>query len=65
MGSDGKHAKLSLTDGRLTFDAIAFNQAQNLGSLGNRLDVAYNLEWNEYRGERRLQLNVRSLQASA
>lgn len=65
VGADGKHAKLKLTDGRLTFDAIAFNQAQGLGSLGNHVDVAYNLEWNEYRGEKRVQLNVRSLQASA
>jgi single-stranded-DNA-specific exonuclease len=65
VGADGKHAKLTLTDGWLTFDAIAFGQAQGLGNLGNRVDVAYNLEWNEYRGEKRLQLNVRSLQASA
>jgi single-stranded-DNA-specific exonuclease len=65
VGADGKHAKLTLTDGRLTFDAIAFNQAQGLGALGQYVDVAYCLEWNEYRGEKRLQLNVRSLQPSA
>ncbi len=65
VGADGKHAKLTLTDGWLTFDAIAFGQAQGLGDLGNRVDVAYNLEWNEYRGEKRLQLNVRSLQPAA
>lgn len=65
VGADGKHAKLKLTDGWMTFDAIAFGQAQGLGGLGQHVDVAYNLEWNEYRGEKRLQLNVRSLQPSA
>ena len=65
VGADGKHARLSLGDGRLTFDAIAFGQAEGLGSLGRYVDVAYQLEWNEYRGEKRLQLNVRSLQPSA
>ena len=36
-----------------------------LQKMGHRVDVADNLEWNEYRGEKRLQLNVRSLQPSA
>ncbi|MCC7362673.1 MAG: single-stranded-DNA-specific exonuclease RecJ [Anaerolineales bacterium] len=67
VGADGKHARLVLTDGRLTFDAIAFGQAEGLsrlGRLGRYADLAYQLEWNEFRGEKRLQLNVRSFQPS-
>jgi len=64
VGADGKHLKLTLTDGRLSFDAIAFGQAQWHGSLPPFVDVAYGLELNEWGGERRLQLNVRNLQPS-
>jgi len=48
----------------VTADAIAFNQGHWLGKLPNRVDVAYMLEVNEWGGEKRLQLNVRDVQAS-
>lgn len=62
LGQDGQHLKLTLAQGRVTFDAIAFNQAAWRDSLPAHLDVAYVLEINEWNGERRLQLNVRDLQ---
>ncbi len=64
VGADAKHLKLTLGDGRVTMDAIAFNQGHWQGRLPARVDVAYMLEINEWGGEKRLQLNVRDIQAS-
>ena len=65
VGGEGKHLKLSLTDGRLNQDAIAFGQAQQwVASPAPVVDVAYAVEWNEWNGQRRVQLNVKSIQAS-
>lgn len=65
VGVEGKHLKLSLTDGRLTFDAIAFGQALAHVRVPAYVDVAYSLEWNEWNGERRLQLNIKNMQPSS
>jgi single-stranded-DNA-specific exonuclease len=65
VGNDGKHVKLNVTDGRATVDAIAFGQAQHwVGLHANVVDLAYTAEWNEWNGQRRVQLNVKSIQAS-
>jgi single-stranded-DNA-specific exonuclease len=61
VGSDGKHLKLTLSDGRSTFDAIAFGQAPNHPQVPAYVDVAYCLELNDWNGEQRLQLNVKNL----
>jgi len=65
VGAEGKHLKFSASDGRVTVDAIAFNQGEWLNRLPARVDLAYVLEKNEWRGEMRLQLNVRDIQAAA
>jgi single-stranded-DNA-specific exonuclease len=64
VGKDGAHLKLTLTDGRLTFDAIAFRQGDWQGQLPPRVDVLYHFELNEYRGRKSLQLNVKDIKAS-
>lgn len=64
VGNEAKHLKLTLTDGRVTADAIAFNQGHWHNNLPARLDVAYHLEMNEWNGEKRIQLNVRDLRAA-
>lgn len=61
VGQDGRHLKLKLTDGRLTFDAIAFRQGHWSSDLPARVDVLYTFETNEWNGEVRLQLNVRDI----
>ena len=63
VGADAKHLKLTLGDGRVTMDAIAFNQGHWQGKLPARVDVAYMLEINEWGGEKRLQLNVKDIQS--
>jgi single-stranded-DNA-specific exonuclease len=64
VGKEGTHLKLALTDGRLTFDAIAFRQGDWQGQLPSRVDVLYHFELNEYRGRKSLQLNVKDIKAS-
>lgn len=65
VGGEGKHLKLTLTDGDMTMDAIAFGQAQQwVAQHANVVDAAYSVEWNEWNGQRRVQLNVKSIQAS-
>jgi len=61
VGNEGKHLKLTLTNGRGSWDAIAFRQGDWLGKLSNRVDIVYHVEVNEWRGQRRLQLNVRDI----
>ena len=64
VGADGKHLKLTVTAGRLTQEAIAFGQAQQWANkMPASLDIAYVVEMNEWNGQRRLQLNVKSMQA--
>jgi len=65
VGMEGKHLKLTLGDGRMTLDAIAFNQGARQDKLPARVDLAYQLEINEWNGQSRLQLNVRDIQAAA
>jgi single-stranded-DNA-specific exonuclease len=64
VGSDGRHLKLTVTDGHGMFDAIAFSQAPANGVVPPFVDLAYCLEMNEWQGNLRLQLNVRCWQAA-
>jgi single-stranded-DNA-specific exonuclease len=48
-------------EGEQARDAIAFRQGHRLEGLGERVDVVYSLEVNEWNGERRLQLNVQDI----
>ena len=63
VGADAKHLKLTLTAGKLTFDAIGFR----LGHLhpvlpaGTLVDLMYTFETNEYMGRSSLQLNLKDV----
>jgi single-stranded-DNA-specific exonuclease len=61
VGNEGKHLKLALSDGRVTWDAIAFWQGEWTGRLPDRVDIVYHLEVNEWNSQRRLQLNVQDI----
>jgi single-stranded-DNA-specific exonuclease len=61
VGKDAAHLKLSVTDGWVTFDAIAFRQGSWWGHLPERIDLLYTFEKNEYNGWTSLQLNVRDI----
>jgi single-stranded-DNA-specific exonuclease len=61
VGRENRHLKLTLSDGRGTWDAIAFRQGEWADQLPEQIDVAYHLELNEWNGRRMLQLNVQDL----
>ncbi len=61
VGKEGAHLKLKVTDGRITYDAIAFRQGHWQQSMPERVDLLYTFERNEYNGRTTLQLNVRDL----
>ncbi len=64
VGKDSNHLKLAVTDGRITYDAIAFRQGHLHADLPSRLDLLFTFEVNEYNGRRSLQLNVLDLKAA-
>lgn len=63
----GDHLKLSVVDsGAKTLDAIWFSPLNpDVAQVGARLDLEVELQWNYFRGERKLQLMVCGAKASA
>jgi single-stranded-DNA-specific exonuclease len=61
VGKDHSHLKLTVTDGRITYDAIAFRQGHWQDQMPPLIDLMYNFEINEFNGRTNLQLNVRDL----
>ncbi len=55
------HLRLTVSDGQLVWDAMAFRQAQALAGLPPRLDLAYNLGVHDWEGESRLQLVIKDM----
>ena len=61
IGKEGKHLRLVVSDGRITYDAVAFNQGYWVDAMPANIDIYYSYEVNEYNGRSSLQLNVRDL----
>ena len=61
VGREGAHLKLSVSDGWITYDGIAFRQGHWAEAMPNRIDIMYTFELNEYNGRSSLQLNIRDL----
>jgi single-stranded-DNA-specific exonuclease len=64
VGADGKHLRLTVKDGGIVYDAIAFGMGDRRDSLSGRIDMAYLFEKNIYNGRESLQLRVRDFKAS-
>jgi single-stranded-DNA-specific exonuclease len=64
VGSDGKHLKLSVTDGYSHFDAIAFRLGDLQPTLPAYVDLLFTFELNEFNGRKNLQLKIRDLRPS-
>ncbi len=64
VGEEGAHLKLKVSDGWITYDAIAFRQGHWMQKLPPRIDLLYRFEANEFNGRTSLQLNVRDLRPS-
>ncbi|HEY60853.1 MAG TPA: single-stranded-DNA-specific exonuclease RecJ [Anaerolineae bacterium] len=61
VGREGQHLKLIVSDGRFTFDAIAFGFGSWLESLTKKIDIIFTYERNYYNGLPNLQLNIKDL----
>jgi single-stranded-DNA-specific exonuclease len=64
IGSNRNHLKLSVSDGRITYDAVAFRQAQWVQQMTPTVDLLYSFERNYYQGREMLQLNVQDIKAA-
>ena len=66
VGQDQKHLKLTLFDGKQDWDAIGFQLGHWLGQLtpGREVDIAYNLEFNEWQGQKKMQLGLKDIRLS-
>ena len=66
VGADGKHLKLTVSDGKVFFDAIGFRLGHLQPDLpvGKKVDLMYTFETNEFNGRTYLQLNMRDVRAS-
>ncbi|MDD5486189.1 MAG: single-stranded-DNA-specific exonuclease RecJ [Dehalococcoidales bacterium] len=58
MGSAGKHLCLQVKNGGAVWDAVAFGQGDNFEDVKNRMDIAFNLEQDEWMGKTRLRLKL-------
>lgn len=56
----GRHTRLRLRKGRVSLNAIFFSASPESASIapGDIVDVAFNPQINEYRGERSVQMNI-------
>jgi single-stranded-DNA-specific exonuclease len=64
VGSEGKHLKLVVTDGHVTFDAIGFRLGYLQPGLPLKVDLIYTFESNEFNGRTSLQLNLKDVKAA-
>jgi single-stranded-DNA-specific exonuclease len=64
VGSEGLHLRLTVKDGGVTYNAIAFRQGHWAGHLPANIDLMYNYEINVYNGQKSMQLNVLDLKPS-
>ncbi len=60
VGAKSQHLKLKVGTESKSWDAIGFNQGFHLHSLklGDKIDVVYELDCNEWNGSRQLQLRI-------
>jgi single-stranded-DNA-specific exonuclease len=62
VGREDAHLKLTLSDGQITYDAIAFRQGFWAETLPKSIDILYEFELNEFNGRKLLQLNIKDIQ---
>ncbi len=65
VGADGAHLKLWLADREREFEAIGFRMGALCDDLPEQVNVAYQLDLNEYNGQKRLQLVLQDVQPAS
>ncbi len=61
IGTENKHLKMTVSDGGITYDAIAFRKGDWAMKMPPMVDLLYSFERNEYNGFSSLQLNVKDI----
>ena len=66
MVSNGRHMRLRLRSGQYGFNAIYFSVNTDTTTIhtGDRVDVAFTAQINEFRGERSVQMNITDIRPS-
>jgi len=65
VGNEGKHLRLVLrTPNHFVYDAIGFGLGGKNVAVGDRLDAAYTLSEDTWRGDGRLELKIKDLRSS-
>ena len=64
VGRDGTHLKLTVSDGWITYNAIAFRQGHWHANMPLFIDLMYTFEQNEFNGKVNLQLKVKDIKPS-
>ncbi len=64
LGKENAHLKLTVSDGQIYYDAIAFRLGHLADKLPPTIDMIYSFETNEYNGRTSLQLKVKDLKPS-
>lgn len=65
VGKDNTHLKLTVTDGTITYNGIAFRQGHWAKALPEFIDIMYTFEINRYNGNEYLQLNIKDIKLSS
>jgi len=65
VGREKTHLKLTVTQGQVTFDGIAFQQGHWVEHMPKYVDLLYRLEENEFAGINSLQLNIIDIKPSS
>ena len=58
MGNNGAHLRLKLEQDTTTWDAVAFGLGNRLSEMHSAIDIVYNLELDQWRGQERRMLNI-------
>ncbi len=61
MGNNGAHLRLKLEQDNIGWDAVAFGLGNRLSEVHSAIDIVYNLELDQWRGQERLRLNILDL----
>ena len=64
VGRDGSHLKMTVSDGWITYDAIAFRQGHWHADMPLFVDLLYTFEKNEFNGKESLQLKIKDIKPS-
>ena len=66
MGTDGKHLRIRISDGRRLINCVGFSMGELADEIGegDSVDIAFSMEINEFNGTKNLQLLLKDVRKS-